>query len=318
MYLVAGTEPLLIIEACDQIRARARATGFDDREVHFVERGFDWDTLTAGAANLSLFAVRRIIELRLRSAPDAAAARALTSLATTPPEDTLLLISGEMERKSLTTAWANTFDKHGVIVAAEPVSRGQLPEWVVGRLRSHGVTLTDDALQLLVDRVEGNLLAAQQEIERIGLLSPATRLDASAVAELVADNARYDTYELADAACTGNASRALRILSGLRGEGIEPPQVLWALANDLRFIARTLQAHAARRSLDDALQSAGVWYSRRLPVRAAAQRMTPPQVDGLLMAAARADRMAKGSLRGDAWVELERLVARMAGVPLAA
>jgi DNA polymerase-3 subunit delta len=317
-YLVTGSEPLLIAEACDAIRAAARAQQYADREVHFLERGFDWNTLLAEAANLSLFASRRLLELRIGPTPDAEAQKALAGLAARPPEDTVLLVSGELERKTLATAWVRAFEEHGVLVVAQSVERPALPGWIRDRLGRRGVTIEPAAAELLADRVEGNLLAAQQEIERIALLMPGAQLDAGRVAELVADSARYDVFELSAAAFSGQAERALRILAGLRGEGREPPLVLWALLNDLRGVSRVAQRLERERSLDDIFRSEQIWSNRQGPLRAALRRLQRAEIEALLLAAAAADRIAKGSLRGDAWVALEALVARIAGVRLAA
>jgi DNA polymerase-3 subunit delta len=316
--LITGVEPLLIDEAAAALRAQARAAGFGEREVHFIERGFDWDALLMDANSLSLFSNLRLIELKLRTAPDAGAAKQLMQLAARPPVDTVLLVTGELEPKSQKAAWVNEFERCGTVVVAPPMTREQLPRWIDRRLRQHGITLTADAAQMLADRVEGNLLAAQQEIERIALLRPDDTLDVAAVAELVADNARFDVFELAGAAFAGNATRALRILDGLRGEGREPPLILWALLNDLRAVSRVLQREPNERNLDGIFRAENVWGSRQGPIRVALQRLRRPEVDALLVSAARADRVAKGSLRGDAWVELTGLVARIAGVKLVA
>ena len=316
--LVTGVEPLLIDEACSLVRARARQDGYGEREVHFLERGFDWDALMMDAASLSLFANLRLIELKFRSAPDAVAGKHLASLAAAPPQDTLLLVTGELEPKSWKSAWVNEFERQGLLVVAPEITREQLPEWIARRLQRQGVTIERAAAELLADRVEGNLLAAQQEIERIALLQPGATLDADAVAGLVADNARFDVFELASAAFLGNAPRALRILEGLRGEGREPPLILWALLNDLRALSRVLQHAPDPRNLDGIFRAEQVWGSRQGPLRLAVERLGRADVDALLAAAARADRIAKGSLRGDAWVEITGLVARIAGVPLAA
>ena len=317
-YLVTGFEPLLIAEACDAVRAAARAQGYADREVHFLERGFDWNALLADAANLSLFASRRLIELKIGPTPDAEAQKALAGLAARPPEDTVLLVSGELERKTLATQWVKAFEEHGVLVVAQAVERPALPGWIRDRLGRKGVTLEPAAAELLADRVEGNLLAAQQEIERIALLMPGAQLDAGSVAELVADSARYDVFELAAAAFSGQPQRALRILAGLRAEGREPPLVLWALLNDLRGLSRVAQRLERERSVDDVFRSEQIWSNRQGPLKAALRRLSRADIESLLVAAAAADRIAKGSLRGDAWVALEALVARIAGVRLAA
>ncbi len=316
--LATGVEPLLIEESCDLIRARARKDGYADREVHFLERGFDWDALLADAKSLSLFSARRLIELRLKGAPDVTSAKALAELAAQPPVDTVLLVSGELEPRQQQAAWAKEFERRGLVVVGVPVERAQLPQWIRGRLASRGARVTAEAAELLADRTEGNLLAAQQEIERIVLLRPGEELDAQAVAELVADNARYDVFELSAAAMAGNAPRALRILAGLKGEGVAPPFIIWALVNDLRGVSQVTHEVAQRRSLDDALRSANVWSNRRATVQAGVRRLDPARIESLLVHAARADRVAKGGQRGDEWVEIEGLVARIAGVPLAA
>jgi DNA polymerase-3 subunit delta len=316
--LVTGVEPLLIDESCDRVRAAARDAGYADREVHFVERGFDWDALLADAMSLSLFATRRLIELKMRGAPDVVSAKVLASLAAAPPADTVLLVAVELDPKQQKAAWVGEFERNGLLVLGQPVERDRLPEWIRLRLARSNVTIEADAAELLADRVEGNLLAAQQEIARIALLHPGARLDVAAVAEIVADNARYDVFELASAAMHGNASRALRILAGLRGEGREPPLILWALVNDLRSLSQIVHLAGHGRSLDDAFRAANVWSSRRPPLQVAMGRLGLPRIDSLILQAARADRVAKGSLRGEAWVEIERLVARIAGVPLAA
>jgi DNA polymerase-3 subunit delta len=316
--LVTGVEPLLIDESCDLIRARARKEGYADREVHFVEKGFDWDALLADAMSLSLFASRRLIELKLKGAPDAGSAKALTDLAANPPQDTVLLVAGELDPKPQKAAWVGEFERRGLLVIGQPVERAQLPAWIRARLAARGATLDADAAELLADRVEGNLLAAQQEVERIALLMPGATLGPEDVARLVADSARYDVFELSAAAFAGQPERALRVLAGLRAEGREPPLVLWALVNDLRALSRVTQRLARERSLDDAFRAEQVWSNRQAPLRAAIGRLDRKAIDSLLVAAARADRVAKGSLRGDAWVEIERLAARIAGLALAA
>ena len=316
--LVTGVEPLLIDESCDLIRARARQEGYADREVHFLEKGFDWDALLADAKSLSLFASRRLIELRLKGPPDPAGAKALAELAVAPPEDTVLLVAGELEPRQQQAAWAKQFEAKGLVVVGVPVERAQLPNWIQVRLKGRGAKVTTEAAELIAERVEGNLLAAQQEIERIVLLRPGEELDADAVAELVADNARYDVFELSAAAMTGNAARALRILAGLKGEGVAPPFIIWALVNDLRGVSQVMHEVAQRRSFDDACRSANVWSNRKANVQAGMRRLNPRSVESLLVSAARADRVAKGAEYGDEWVEIERLVARIAGVPLAA
>jgi DNA polymerase-3 subunit delta len=317
--LVTGDEALLIGEACDLLRQKAREEGFEEREVHFVDRAFDWNALLAGAANLSLFSSRRIIELKLSSAPDAESARTLAALAENPPADALLIVSGTLEYKAQKAAWVAAFERHGWLIVAREVSRAELPRWIRGRLAERGLRIEDEAAELVADRVEGNLLAAQQEVERIALLMPGEELDAASVARIVSDSARYDVFELAAAALAGRTGRALRILSGLRAEGREPPLLLWALMSDLRALSRVRHRVQAERSgLDQAFRAERVWSSRQAPIAAALRRLDEAEIDALLLEAMEVDRLTKGAARGDPWVALERLIAGIAGTRLAA
>jgi DNA polymerase-3 subunit delta len=210
------------------------------------------------------------------------------------------------------------FEQHAVLVLAQPVERGALPSWIRGRLARRGLTIEPQAAELLADRVEGNLLAAQQEVERIALLMPGAALDAEQIAELVADSARYDVFELSAAAFSGQPARALRILGGLRAEGREPPLVLWALLNDLRGLSRVAWRAERERSLDAIFREEKIWARRQAAIKSALGRFTRDDIESLLAGAAAADRIAKGSLAGDPWVALESLVARIAGIRLAA
>lgn len=318
VYLITGSEPLLIAEGCDAVRAAARSRDYAYREVHFVERDFDWNVLLAEAANLSLFASKRLVEVKLGSPPDAQGQKALASLAAQPPADAVLLVSGELEWRQLKSAWVTAFEQHGVLVVTQSVDRAGLPSWIRGRLARRGLTITPEAAELLADRVEGNLLAAQQDIERIALLAPGAEVGSEEIAELVADSARFDVFELSAAALTAQPVRALRILAGLRGEGREPPLVLWALLNDLRGLSRVAWRAERERALDSIFRDEKIWAQRQASIRAALPRFTRDEIESLLASAAVADRIAKGSLPGDAWIALESLVARIAGVRLAA
>jgi DNA polymerase-3 subunit delta len=317
--LVTGTEPLLIDEACALLRARARAEGHAEREVHFLERGFDMAALLAGARNLSLFANQRLIEIKFRSAPDAAVQKDLAALALDPPADTVLLVTGMLQPgKPLKTQWVGAFEQRGLLVVAGEVTRAQLPAWIAARVKARGLTIDRPGAELLADRVEGNLLAAQQEIERLALLQPGARLDAAGVAAAVSDSARYDVYQLAAAALAGNAPRALRVLDGLRAEGTAPPLVLWALATHLRAVSRVLQRDPHAQDVRGILYGEKIFAVDDGAVRAGLQRLSRADLDAMFAMAARADRVAKGGLHGDVWCEFAALVARMAGVELRA
>jgi DNA polymerase-3 subunit delta len=310
-WLVSGDEPLLVGEAADAIRARAREEGYTERETHFVEGRFDWGQVMASSQSLSLFASRRVLEIRLPSPrPGAEGGKVLADLAANPPPDTLVLVvAGRMDRDGLTSAWGKAFDQHGIVLQDWPIEIGALPRWLRERAERRGLQMTDEAARLLALRVEGNLLAAHQEVEKLALTRGTGTVDEDDVTASVANSARYDVFQLGEAALAGDAARALRILEGLRGEGMEAPIVLWLLAREIRALAATRrdgpprafgpQAERRARALQSALQ------------RLAGQRLGP-----LVTQAAYVDRCIKGLGRGDPWDELAALVARLAGVAL--
>ena len=237
-YLISGDEPLLVGEAADAIREKARREGYAEREVFFVERTFDWNSLRAAGQSLSLFATRRILEVKMPSGKAGVdGAKALVELIEHPPPDTLLLvITDQLDRDTLKSAWVGAMEERAAWVQIWPVKIGELPRWIAARMARLGLKADADAAQLLAERVEGNLLAANQEIEKLALLNPGGTIDAAAVAHAVANSARYDIFQLSEAALDGDAARALRILAGLKSEGTEAPLVLWALAKELRSL----------------------------------------------------------------------------------
>jgi DNA polymerase-3 subunit delta len=311
LWLVSGDEPLLVGEAADSIRARARELGFTERETFFVEPRFDWGPVMGSSQALSLFATQRLLEIRLPSPrPGTEGGRVLAEMAASPPPDTVVLvITGRLERESFSSAWFKAFEKHGIVVQAWPVEIDQLPRWVAARARRHGIVLDAGGAQLLAERVEGNLLAAHQEIEKLALTHGAGRMGEEEVAEAVANSARYDVFQLGEAALAGDPVRALRILEGLRGEGAEPTLVLWVLAREIRALAD------ARRNRGAAPGYGRQGERRAALLNAAARRTAGTRLGPLVGHAARADRTIKGLGAGDAWVELAGLAARLAGVP---
>lgn len=313
VYLLAGDEPLQLGEAADAVRQAARKQGFDSREVFFAERGFDWESLRAAGESLSLFAEKRVIELRLPTGkPGDAGARLLTELAARPPEDAVLLIvSARVDKKN---KWVTALERVGVMVEFWPIESARLPRWVEDRMASRGLAADREAAQLLADRVEGNLLAAAQEIDKLALLVDG-KADAEAVRAAVADSARFDIFQLADMALAGESAKALRMLASLRAEGVEPVLVIWSLAKEIRALAEMSFKVAGGQSA--ARVSAGVWPKKRQPLFARALERFPVKAwERLLLEAALIDRQVKGARRGDPWQGLERLVAAMAGTPL--
>ncbi len=311
-WLVVGDEPLLFNEAADRIRAKARELGHVDREVFDVDRRFDWNELAAAARSLSLFASRRILELRFStSGPGAEGGALLKALAADPPPDTVLLalLPQRPDGALWSSGWASAFEQRGHVVQAWPVEIDRLPQWIAARARRHGLELDRDAATLLAARVEGNLLAAHQEIEKLALTHGAGALDEDAVAEAVADSARFDVFRLGEAALAGDAARSLRILDGLRAEGGEPTLVLWLLCRELRAVV------AERRNPGGGFHGRGRQAERhKAAVAAAARRLPGPRLRELTRLAGRADRAIKGRGEGRPWEELEALTASLAGV----
>jgi DNA polymerase-3 subunit delta len=306
-YLISGDEPLLVGEAADAIRRRARELQYTERQVFFVERGFDWNTLRGESQSLSLFAERRILEVRLPTGKPGDGAEVLESMVTDPPPDQLLLVvSGKLERAALQSSWVKAFERHGAWLPVWPIDIERLPDWIARRLRKHGLEPDASAARLLAERVEGNLLAAQQEIEKLALLVRPGPLDASTLAQAVANSARYDVFQLAEAALQADAARALRILAGLRAEGVEATLALWALGRDIRALWRRLHERTTG-------ESRSAWQRPNPAFESAARRLRPPAVRALMAEALQVDRTIKGRRKGDPWDALERLVARLAG-----
>ena len=307
-YLISGDEPLLTGEAADAVRAGARAAGFTEREVHFLERGAGWDDVRASAANLSLFGSRKLLEVRLPSGrPGAAGAAILVSLIERGDPDTVLLIlTPRLDREMQAAKWVKAVEAHGAWVPVWPVEAGRLVAWLRERCRRAGLELTGEALALLAERTEGNLLAAHQEIEKLRLLAPAGRIGADAVLAAIADSARFDVFRLLEAALEGEPERVLRVLSGLRAEGIEPTLALWGLNKALRDLwgARGQPAGQIR-----------VWQRQSAALEKAVRRAPRLSFSALSLRAARADRMIKGRLRGDPWDEMALLAADLCARP---
>ena len=318
VYLVSGDEPLLVNEAADAIRARARSQGFTERELHVVERGFDWQALLSDSRAMSLFAERKIVEIRMATAaPGEQGGNAIVELAANSSPDTLVLvITGKLDGRTQNSKWVNAIDKHGVAVQIWPLDLAKLPGWIRERLSRHGLKADTAAASLLAERVEGNLLAAHQEIEKLALLLPAGELSAETVMDAVADSARYDVLQVGDAAMRGQTSRALRIVEGLHAEGIDATLVLWAVNKDLQWILRAQYLMENGQNADSAMNAIYVWRPRQPAMKQALARLKPAVTRQLIMDAERVDRSIKGVLRNDPWVELEALVARFAGVRL--
>jgi len=318
VYIVTGDEPLQSAEASDAIRAAAKREGFTERHVLHVEKGFDWDNFLAISNSLSLFAERQLIELRMPGGkPGDKGAAALIEYAQNPPSDSILLIvSAKLDKATQRSKWFSQLEKTGVHIAVWPIETRQLSGWIQQRARSKAMKLAPAAVQLIVDRVEGNMLAAAQELDKLHLLFGANQIDEQAVLEAVSDSARYDIYSLVDVALSGDVKRIPRMLDGLRGEGVEPVLLNWALTRELRSM-HTLSISVNRGiRAEQAVAQAGVWQNRKAMVTAGLKRHAVGSWQEMLLQANKIDRIIKGLTAGNVWDELLQLAIRIAGVTL--
>lgn len=314
LYLVAGEEPLLIQETLDAIRAKARKEGYSEREVLDAERGFEWQRLVDSCASLSLFASRRIVEVRMAAGPDDAGRKLLQEVAQRPPQDVLLLVvCGALDSRAREAGWYKALDGAGVSVYVWPVKAGEFPAWLEARCRAAGVTLEPDALRLLAERTEGNLLAAAQDIAKLALLFPGQRVGAEDLAQAVADSARFEAFDLNDRVLDGDAAGAVRSLERLREEGVAPLEVLGALLWALRQLIKTALVYARTRDAPSACDAAGIRRFQQARYIKALPRTRPGEALGWLRRAARIDRMVKTGQESAAWEELLTLILAASG-----
>jgi len=313
-YLVTGDEHLLVSEALDEIRDAARARGFGNRELHVATTGFDWTGLAASTGNLSLFAEQRIVELRLPTGkPGRSGGQAIVDLAEQAGPELLFIVTGpKLDKSSTNSKWAKTLDQKGVSLPVWPVTLRELPGWIANRMRQTGLQPDRDAVALIADRVEGNLLAAGQEIEKLRLLLGEGKVTAEDVNKAVANSSRYDVYKLTDAAIGGDAPRAVKILGGLKSEGVEPVIVMWALTRELRTLATLDDAVRQGTDLGSAMQAARIWNNRQGLLRSCISRHQHGDFHRMLKASGRADAAAKGQRYGDPWQMAADIVVGMA------
>lgn len=319
IYILHGDEPLLLGEAADTIRHAVRKRGYDEREVFNVEAGFDWGQLTMTLDSGSLFASQRLLELRLNhQKPGDAGSKALQAYAKRINEDIVLLIlCAKLDQSSLRSRWFTALEQAGVAVQAWPIDLKQLPTWIESRMRRKGLQATPEAVSVLAERVEGNLLAAAQEIDKLSLLFDATtRLSAEQLLEAVNDSARYSIYDLVDAALAGHVERSVRILDGVRAESIEPVLVLWALQREIRLLLRMRMEIDKRIPVGKVLTQNKVWEKRKPLISSAMKRLSVAALRDLLQACADVDCVIKGVEAGDPWQGLLTITIGLAGKKL--
>lgn len=316
VYLVSGDDPLLTQEACDAIRAAARDANFTERELYHAGPDFDWNQLITSSNSLSLFAERKIFEIRLKNGkPGDAGSKALIEYCQSPAEDNLLLlVTPKLDGNSQRSKWYKAVEAAGDSVQVWPVSAQQLPHWLERRIQQAGLRAEPDAIELLTSRIEGNLLAAVQEIEKLKLLCKDGLITTDIVAGSVADSARYDVFSLVDKALHGDARAAVKTLQGLKSEGTDATVVLWALAREIRTLNRIADALGRGMGFDAAAKSQGVWDKRKNLVSHAMGRLKQQQLQLLLRKANNIDKSIKGVRKADSWDELMDLTLNLSGV----
>ena len=318
LYVVHGDEPLLALEAGDTIRAAARGAGAIERDVFVVEAGFRWDAFLAANANMGLFGDRRFVDLRIPSGkPGVEGGKALEAYAANVnPDNVTLVTPPRLDRAAQSSAWFEALADKGVSVAVYPVERDALPAWIAARLLRNRQRVPRETLVFLADTFEGNLLAAQQEIDKLALLLPEGDLAHDAVEQAVANVARYDVFGLSEAWLAGDATRALRILGILQSEGDAPIQAIWQLVEDVHAIAAVHAMVREGTPMSSAIRNVRVWGKRQSALMSAVNRVTPASVPPLLLALQELDALSKGLGRGDPWDALADVALAVCGKPL--
>ncbi len=314
VYLICGEEPLQLGDAAAAVRAESRAKGYDERDLLEVESGFDWGRLAAAADALSLFSSRKLIELRLTAARiGREGSEAVRAYCRKPVEDNLLLIlAPDLEWKELKAKWVQELDRVGVVLQVRQIEGPRLVAWIEQRLHERGLRPGSGVAALLAERVEGNLLAAAQEVEKLRLLYGEGDLDRDRLASAISDSARYDLFDLTGAALSADRARVHRIVKGLAAEGTAPALVLWVLARELRMLASVSYA-AGQGGTAAAFRSHGVWESRQAGALSVLKRLPTDRLQELVVRCALADRRIKGQAAGDPWRELAIIADELAG-----
>ena len=311
LYVIHGEEDLLRVEALDKLRAAAKQQGYLNREVYTTDNAFDWNEMLASANSVGLFADLKLMEIHIPNGkPGKNGGEALLSLVENLPDDTVTVVMlPKLEKAQTQAKWFATMARQGVVLEAKAVSGNALPAWIKGRLKNAGLDIEADALTLFAERVEGNLLAAKQEIDKLALLHPGGSIISVADAELaVANVARFDVFQLASAWMKGDAVRTLHLLEGLEAEGEEPVLLLWAVAEDIRILIRLAAAFKQGQSVQAVRNSLRLWGDKQTLAPLAVKRLSVSRLIGALQECARIDRMIKGAEDGDAWAAFRQMV----------
>jgi len=314
IYVVSGDEPLQLGEVSDAIRAAARQQGYSERDIIEANAKFAWSELTAEANNLSLFAEKRVIDLRITNGkPGKEGSKVLVEYAGRIPEDTLLLITlPKLERAQLTSKWVKALENRGALIQIWPVEGERLLPWIEQRMRQAGLTPGPDVVPILAEHIEGNLLAASQEIQKLQLLHGSNPISAEELNQAVSDSARYDVFSLVDSALAGDTVRCTRILHGLKAEGTATPVVLWALTREIRLLhSLAVEVTRGKNRQQAIAANRGVWDKRKALVNKGLQRLNLRQWRQLLSQCGKTDLAIKGQSPDNPWLLLEQITIRM-------
>lgn len=314
LVVLSSAEPFLLEESVDLVRKTARDAGYIERRTFHAERSFNWSELLHEAQSLSLFEDKKLLEVHLPNAkPGDAGAKILTEYAALDsPDCMLLLIMGKLEAASLRSKWYKTLDSVAVICRIWPINANELPGWINNRMRQAGLKASDAAVRLLTEKVEGNLLAAAQEIEKLAMLGSAEQIDEEHIMRSIGNSARYNAFELVESALQGSAESALRMLSGLRAEGVDARSVLWALSNEIRGL-HTAIGQGSRREASAWVQRQKMPRNRQQALLSYLTRASRRELNTLHQLATETDRRIKGAVRAEAWDSLAELVVVLSG-----
>ncbi|WP_036300176.1 DNA polymerase III subunit delta [Methylotenera sp. L2L1] len=316
IYVLVGDEPLAQRECLDAIRVAATGQGFDERTSLIVERSFNWQQIQNFGQSISLFSSRRLLELNIPNGkPGVEGAKALQALASKAlPDTTVIIILPTLERDAKNSAWFSALESHAQVITLNEVDAANLPKWIANRLAQQGQHTSIQTLEFLAHQVEGNLLAANQEVQKLSLLYPQGELSDETVREAVLNVSRYDPFQLGEAVLAGDAERTVRILQGLQDEGETAVAVMNPLMWVLRPLVRIKQAEMRGANLTTAMTNARIYGDKQTLVKRALSRLSLRQLDAALQKLADIDKMAKGVMLGDAWLEISRLCFGLAKV----
>ncbi len=316
VYLVTGDEPQQSGESADLIRTRAKTGGYTSREIFFADKQFDWKQLSIASDTLSIFADKKIIDIKLTGTLGADGAKALKDYCWRLPEDTLLLLTaGKITREAQKSAWFQAIDKVGCIIQVWPLTGQDLFNWIQDRMKLRGMIPEPEAVKLLAFRVEGNLLAAAQEVEKLFVLYGSGKLSKQQIIDVVADSSRYDVFKLVESALAAQTAKVLKILSSLNDEGIAPAIVLWALVREARLLIH-YKAAQGQSEKERILKNNGVWGERKHLIETSSKRLTSARLNHILVLGAQADRQIKGRQEGEPWQTLSDIGLDLSGTPV--